>query len=201
MTGGPGTVARWSVGALATTWRLDVRGEDPLAQLRRERRPHLFALWHASLLAPLWHRRGQGIALLVSRSRDAAHLTGAAREWGYRVLQGSSSRGAVSGFRALVRALRDGGAAAITPDGPRGPARRAKAGALEAARHAGALVVPVGVATSREWRAGSWDRFRIPQPFARVHIVYGRPRAPAVYGPDDLTALIDATEAEAACGC
>jgi lysophospholipid acyltransferase (LPLAT)-like uncharacterized protein len=34
-------------------------------------------------------------------------------------------------------------------------------------------MVPVAVSASRGWRLKSWDRFLIPKPFARVHIVYG----------------------------
>ncbi|MGD2135025.1 MAG: lysophospholipid acyltransferase family protein [Gemmatimonadales bacterium] len=195
---GVSAAARWSLQALAASWSLDVRGDERLAQLRLAGQPFIFALWHASLLAPLWHRRGQGIALLVSRSRDAAPLARAARVWGYRVVGGSSSRGAFAGLRSLVRTVRAGRPVAITPDGPRGPARCAKPGVLAAARLTGALVVPVGVASSAEWRAASWDGFRVPHPFARVRIVYGRPVAVADGDTNELTALLDATE-EAAC--
>jgi lysophospholipid acyltransferase (LPLAT)-like uncharacterized protein len=190
---------RWCTTALAKTWRIEVAGEDHVVALRQRREPFVFALWHDSLLAPLWHRRSEGITLLVSGNRDASSLAVAARRWGYRVVQGSSTSGAVAGFRGLVRALMLRGAAAITPDGPRGPARQAKAGVLRAAQLAGAAVVPVGMSASREWRVGSWDRFRIPQPLARVRIAYG---TPAHLGTDDaqeLGALIDRAEGVARC--
>ena len=31
------------------------------------------------------------------------------------------------------------------------------------------------VASSSSWKLRSWDEFRIPKPFARVHVVYGAP--------------------------
>jgi lysophospholipid acyltransferase (LPLAT)-like uncharacterized protein len=191
--------SRWGAGALARTWRLQVAGEEHVTALSRRGEPFVFALWHDSLLAPLWHRRGQGITLLVSGSRDASSLAVAARSWGYHVVLGSSTQGAVSGFRGLVRALAAHGVGAVTPDGPRGPARQVKAGVLRAAHLARAAVVPVGMAASREWRLGSWDRFRIPQPLAHVRIVYGEP---TLFGPDDATelaALIDRVEGMARC--
>jgi lysophospholipid acyltransferase (LPLAT)-like uncharacterized protein len=36
-------------------------------------------------------------------------------------------------------------------------------------------VVPVATASSRAWVFRSWDRFRVPRPFARVVVAYGAP--------------------------
>lgn len=191
--------ARWCATALASTWRMDIVGEQHVAALREAGEPFVFTLWHDSLFAPLWHRRGQGISLLVSRSRDATTLASAARRWGYGVVEGSSTNGAVPGLRGLVRVLRSAGIGAVTPDGPRGPARLAKPGVLRAARLAGAALVPVGMAASREWRVASWDRFRIPQPFARVRIAYGEPRRLSTDDVRQLAGLIDRAEGVARC--
>jgi lysophospholipid acyltransferase (LPLAT)-like uncharacterized protein len=68
--------------------------------------------------------------------------------------------------------LRAGHDVAVTPDGPRGPARQFAPGALVAAQRAGAPVILVGAAASRAWRLRSWDSFIIPKPFARVTISY-----------------------------
>ncbi len=160
---------------LACTWRLDVIGNQNVLAMRRAGRPLLFAVWHAHLLPPLWHRRQEDITLLVSGHRDGERLASAARRWGYRVTHGSTTRGGAGGLRRLVRTLRTGSDAAVTPDGPQGPARVAKPGAIAAARHSGAAIVPVGVIASRSWCASSWDRFLVPKPFARVRVVYGPP--------------------------
>lgn len=166
---------RWCATALARSWRLEVRGEEHLRGLHAAGAPLVYAVWHGLLLVPLWHRRGRGIALLVSGHRDGTRLAGAARRWGYRIVSGSSTRGGVAGLKAVVRDLAQGGEAAFTPDGPRGPARVAKGGAVAAAQHGGAFLVPVAAAASAAWRAGSWDSFMVPRPFSRVRIVYGEP--------------------------
>lgn len=160
---------------LARTWRLEIAGEDAVRCLRAAGERLIFAVWHGSLLAPLWHRREEGITLLVSSHPDATYLAAAAAKWGYHVVRGSTRRGGVGGLHGIVRALAAGRDAAFTPDGPRGPARAVKPGAVAAAQHAGAALVPVGVAASREWRCRSWDRFEVPRPLARVRIVYGDP--------------------------
>jgi lysophospholipid acyltransferase (LPLAT)-like uncharacterized protein len=72
--------------------------------------------------------------------------------------------------------LRGGADAAFAVDGPRGPNRRAKAGAARAAVRTGARLVPVGAAASSSWvLSRSWDRFEIPLPFARVSVHVGAP--------------------------
>src|SRR5207245_83138 len=123
----------------------------------------------------LYSRRGEGMALLISRHRDGGHLTELSEWWGYRVVRGSSKRGGEAGLLGLVRHLRDGAEVALTPDGPRGPAERVKPGALAAAHHADALVIAAGARASSAWWLRSWDRFCVPKPFAAVEVVYSAP--------------------------
>ncbi len=161
--------------ALARTWRLEVVGEEHVRALRAQRRPVLFAVWHQQLLIPLWHRRGERIALLVSGHRDGRRLADAARRWGYDIVFGSSTRGGTSGLRRIVRRLREGSDVGFAPDGPRGPARVAKPGVLLAARHGGAAIVPVAASAAASWHLASWDAFEIPRPWSTIRLVYGPP--------------------------
>ena len=160
---------------LGRTWRLDVIGDEHVQELRRRGIPVVFAVWHAYLLVPLWHRRGEGVTLLVSEHGDADSLAQAALRWGYKVIRGSSTRGGIGGLKGVLRVLASGGDAAFTPDGPRGPRGLAKPGTLMAAAKGGASIVPVGAYASSLWRLRSWDRFVIPRPFSSVRLVYGRP--------------------------
>ncbi len=157
-------------------------GEQHLQRVRRSGTSVIFTGWHEQLLAPLWHRRDEDITLLVSGHQDGRLLARTAKRWGYRVVHGSSTRGGTRGLRGLIRTLQAGADVAVTPDGPRGPARVAKPGVLAAARHSGASIVPVAAHASAAWRARSWDGFVIPAPFARVRIAYGPPIGAATCG-------------------
>jgi lysophospholipid acyltransferase (LPLAT)-like uncharacterized protein len=90
-------------------------------------------------------------------------------------VRGSSSRGGAGGLRGLARALREGHSVVVVPDGPRGPAETVKPGVVTLARMTGAPVVPLALAGSSEWRARSWDGFRVPRPFARCVVRFGEP--------------------------
>lgn len=160
---------------LAATWRVEIVGGEHAERLRAAGGRLIYAVWHRGLLAPVWHHRTQGITLLVSGHRDGRLLAETAAGWGYQVVHGSSTRGGVGGLRGLVRMLERGDPVATTPDGPRGPARRAKPGLLAAARRTGAPILPVAAHARPAFAARSWDRFLIPLPFARVRIVYGPP--------------------------
>ncbi len=168
-------IGPYLVHALAKTWRIRVRGAEHLGTLRRARRPIVFVLWHSRILPLLYHHRHQQIVLLISRHRDGQHLANLGDRWGYRSVRGSTQRGGEVGLLGVVRALQGGAEVAITPDGPRGPAEQVQPGAIAAAQHAGAALLPIAARTSSAWWLGSWDRMCIPKPFARLEIVYGAP--------------------------
>ncbi|MEO5588847.1 MAG: lysophospholipid acyltransferase family protein, partial [Gemmatimonadaceae bacterium] len=133
----------------------------------------LFALWHGQMLPLLWHHREEGIAVLVSEHRDGESIATVLGMLGYTLIRGSTSRGAGRALLGLVRTLRSGVDAAITPDGPRGPRHQFAAGALIAANRANAPILPIVAHVDRYWQLSSWDGFIIPKPFARVTVAYG----------------------------
>ena len=160
---------------IARTWRVTVRNAAALERVRGTGNGFVFSLWHGHLLPLLWHHRGEGVLVLISEHRDGELVARAATALGFGLIRGSTTRGAGRALIAMVRALEAGKEIAITPDGPRGPARKFAPGALVAAQRSGRAILPVGVSVDRAWRLGSWDRFMIPKPFARVTIAYGEP--------------------------
>jgi lysophospholipid acyltransferase (LPLAT)-like uncharacterized protein len=163
------------VGLLARTWRYRLVHRERAQALYDARRPFIFALWHNRILPLLYVHRDEGMVLLISRHRDGGYLATFAERLGYRFVRGSSQRGGEVGLRGVVRALQGGSVVAVTPDGPRGPVERVKPGVVAAAQHAGVPIIPATARVSRSWTLGSWDRFAIPKPFARIEVVYGVP--------------------------
>lgn len=161
------------VALLASTWRVRVRGAEHLRVLREAKRPFVFVLWHSRILPLLYHHRREDIVLLISRHRDGGYLADLAERWGYRSVRGSTKRGGDVGLLGIVRALQGGAVVAVTPDGPRGPAERVQPGAVAAAQHGTAPLLPIGARSSAAWWLKSWDRMCIPKPFAKVEVVYG----------------------------
>lgn len=160
---------------LGHSWRMRVVHGERVDMLRESGRAFIFAIWHGHLLTGLWHHRNEGVTVLISEHRDGEIVARAAKSIGYGLIRGSTTRGGGRALISLVRELRAGHEIAITPDGPRGPARKFAPGALVAAQRSDVFILPVAVSASRAWRLKSWDRFMIPKPFARVTIAYGVP--------------------------
>jgi lysophospholipid acyltransferase (LPLAT)-like uncharacterized protein len=128
------------------------------------------------LMLPYFYGGARRVHVLASRSRDGELLSRFARGFGFRVIRGSSSRGAATALRRLGRLLtEDRVEVAVAPDGPRGPRHVAHPGAVILARLAGAPIVPVGFGASRGTALGSWDACLVPHPFARAAVVFGDP--------------------------
>jgi len=160
---------------ISRTWRVRVVNGEYVSELRQTGRPFIFALWHGQLLPLLWHHRGEGVLILISEHRDGELVARAAQSLGYGLIRGSSTHGAERALISLVRELQGGHEVAITPDGPRGPARTFAPGALIAAQRSDTFILPVAASADRAWRLRSWDRFMIPKPFARLTVAYGAP--------------------------
>lgn len=183
--------------SLLATIRYRLTGHENRAQFMATGTPIVYVLWHGRLLPLAHYHRGEGLSTLISRSGDGEYIARIVRRWGYVPVRGSSSRGGREGLTAMVDQVRQGRSMAITPDGPRGPKQKMKAGSLVLAQRTGAPVIPVSAAADRAWWFESWDRFLVPKPFARVNIAYGEPIwIPASAEPEEVEALSARVEAE-----
>ena len=180
----PNRKIRWSsrlgaafIQGIARTWRFRVVNEEAFRAERNAGRATVMALWHGEMLPLLYYHRHRQIAVMVSEHGDGEIIARILTSFGFRLIRGSTSRGAARALIAVDRELAEGFDVGITPDGPRGPLHSVAPGALIAAHRAGVRIVPLAAAASAFWQLGSWDRFMIPKPFARVTIAYGDPFA------------------------
>jgi lysophospholipid acyltransferase (LPLAT)-like uncharacterized protein len=76
----------------------------------------------------------------------------------------------------LARLGREGSTVAVSPDGPLGPYRRAKPGALLVARESGLALQAWGLSARPSVRLGGrWDRHVVPLPFSRIRVFEAEP--------------------------
>jgi hypothetical protein len=173
-------LASWLIAAYAKliwiTGRWTIEGRQHVQRVLDEDRPIFAAFWHGRILViPFLRPDRMKFHMLISAHDDGRVIAGAIRYFGIEWIAGSSSEGGGPALRAIVRHLKAGDGVGITPDGPDGPAMRAKPGVVVAARLAKTAVLPVSYAT--RWRCilGSWDRFHLPLPFSRGIVIYGPP--------------------------
>jgi lysophospholipid acyltransferase (LPLAT)-like uncharacterized protein len=137
--------------------------------------PFIYAFWHSRLLFLVYSHRHQGVKVVVSKSKDGELIAAVLNKFGFGTIRGSSSRAAREAALHTLRALKTNSICAITPDGPRGPAREVKDGLSYLARKTGVPIVPLSYAAKRKKVLNSWDRFLFPLPFNKTVVVVGKP--------------------------
>ncbi|RKZ07058.1 hypothetical protein DRQ25_12480 [Candidatus Fermentibacteria bacterium] len=156
-------------------WRVRYVRFGPFRAGRARNKSALFAFWHGRQLPLVHTHRNEDVTVLVSRNKDGQYASNVLHSMGFQTVRGSSSRGGFEAVRSISVVLRNGFDAAVTPDGPRGPAQSVKSGLAHISRLGNRPLVPMGASAWPAIRLASWDRFLLPLPFARVGIVEGRP--------------------------
>jgi lysophospholipid acyltransferase (LPLAT)-like uncharacterized protein len=137
--------------------------------------PAVFGFWHSCIFTATYYHRKLGIGVLTSRSFDGEYIARIIEKFGYSAVRGSSSRGVIGGLRNMIRHVENGHIAALTCDGPRGPAHIAKPGPVLLARQTGVPLRAFHVGVNKYWQLNTWDRMRIPKPFARAVARFSSP--------------------------
>lgn len=162
------------------TCRFEISGEEELAALATSGQPVIVTFWHGELAVGAWYLRrlerlGLKLTFVVSPSRDGEFVMRILERTGGAAVRGSATRSGVKALKGLYRAMtRDGGSPVVLPDGPRGPNRQCKEGAVLLSQMAQAPIVPLAIAARPAWRLLTWDRLLVPPPFSRVSIVVGK---------------------------
>lgn len=131
-----------------------------------------------------WPLDAQEVRMLISLSRDGAFVSRATELLGRGVTRGSTTKnkndmkkdkGALSAVRQLISFAQNGGAAVITPDGPKGPRMRVAKGSSRIAKAAGVKMFPIAISVNGSKVLNTWDRMLIPPLFSKGVVVYGKP--------------------------
>lgn len=141
----------------------------------------IIALWHNRTFTPCYVYRycvdsKVPMSMLTSASKDGALLSTVAGDYGMRTVRGSSHRRGAVGFRDMLRELNEGCCMCITPDGPKGPRYKSRAGVIRLASVSGLPILPLCIDIPNCWRIKkAWDGFVIPKPFSRVNVLVREP--------------------------
>ena len=142
--------------------------EDRYLGLKARGVPILFALWHGRMYLSIQAHRGQGIVTMASQSKDGEIIARWLERNGYVVVRGSTSKRGRTGAAGDGRARSAPAAhAALTVDGPRGPARVVQPGVVQLARLTGAWILPITSSSSRGALPrvpGTVSSSRVPSP-------------------------------------
>lgn len=160
----------------SSTFRMKVENESEWMDYFRSGGRVVLCTWHQHFFGAIGHfqnYRDFKPALMISQSSDGEIIAGVAEKSGWHAVRGSSSRGGKEALRKMIDRLRKTRLAAHIVDGPKGPAGNVKAGVIQLAKAADAVIIPFYVSADRAWYFNSWDSFFLPKPFARVVISFG----------------------------
>jgi lysophospholipid acyltransferase (LPLAT)-like uncharacterized protein len=168
-------VLYYLIDALCRTLKITVKNKAAVDGLDKAGQNYVLAFWHGTMLLPWFVHRDSKCTALISKSRDGDLLARILKKWNYRVIRGSSSRGGDTALAIMVDFAKNGEIISVTPDGPKGPVCKMKAGAVITAKKSGIPLILAGVGYEGKRNLSSWDNFSIPKFFSRAQIVYSNP--------------------------
>ncbi|MFC1888404.1 lysophospholipid acyltransferase family protein [Thermodesulfobacteriota bacterium] len=147
----------------------------------------VYCTWHQRMFYHFHYFGSLGVTMMISRSRDGEWAARTAHHLGFKNVRGSTSKRGVSkggaeAWRELIERVEEGESAGMLVDGPTGPPREVKRGAVLIASKTGAPMIPEMWGCDRAWVLNTWDRYMIPKPFSRIHVIHGEP----IYVPPDI---------------
>ena len=153
---------------LAFTWRLKYNGREPAQK-------GIVVFWHGFMLPGWFAFKNLNAVAVISRSKDGELLANLLQNWGFEFIRGSSSKGGKEVLQQIIEKASKQWVL-MTPDGPRGPRKKMKPGAIVAAQRAKVPLYLCGINVSCKYTfKRSWDGFLLPLPFARIEMVYSEP--------------------------
>jgi lysophospholipid acyltransferase (LPLAT)-like uncharacterized protein len=141
----------------------------------------IYAIWHEHILGFLSaHAWTEPYLTMASKSKDGDYAAYVCSRFGFTPVRGSSrkkniEKGGKEAIEEYIQKLSQGISGGISVDGPKGPRHLCKLGIVKIAQLSGCPIIPGVSIISNYWEMNSWDKFKIPKPFSRITIKYGKP--------------------------
>ncbi len=156
--------------------RWKVTGFQHVEDLLNNNNSFIIAYWHGNMFIPYLKLAKYHFHILAGFHRDAELGVSIGKNLGWKFLRGSSSQKGSEVFQQIVELLsKPNNVFAITPDGPKGPAKIPKPGTVRAAQKTGIPIIPVAGRSRRSWGFTNWDTFYVTKPFTRIELIFGKP--------------------------
>ena len=157
------------------TSKIDIKNEKFSMQMWNERKPFILAFWHSQLMmiGYVW-KSNTVLNMLASSHSDGRFGSYIAEHFNLKNISIESKNKSPS-LRQIFKILNDGHYLGITPDGPRGPNQKVSEGIIKIAINSQVPIIPLGFASSRNFKLNSWDSFLITFPFSKCNFVWGDP--------------------------
>lgn len=167
---------------IASTYRIKEINAYKITPYQGKEKNYIYGFFHSQLLAHIYFYRNTKMASLASLHKDGEIAAIVAQKFGITIVRGSSTRGGTEALLGLRKYINEGFDAALTVDGPRGPAGIVNNGVIYLAKLTGREIVPCCFVCDKNIRLKSWDKFLIPLPFSKGVFNFGRP----IKIPEDL---------------
>jgi lysophospholipid acyltransferase (LPLAT)-like uncharacterized protein len=158
-----------------TTRWVVLHGQTP-AGLVDQKQGFIVSFWHQRLfMAVCGWVYPSPFSMIISSHGDGQLIAKTVQRFGILWIAGSTSKGGAQALKGAIRRLKAGEVVGITPDGPRGPKFKAQSGVIAMAHISDAPIVPFTYAMTHEITLKTWDEFKLPLPFGRGVILWGKP--------------------------
>lgn len=173
--------------------RIGIIGKDLEDELIARQKGIIYAHWHRYSQFYFFHVGHKRHVMMISPKLGGEYGARCMDKVGVLTVRGSSkklskegilrNRGGKAALSAMVRLIREEGFhAGITVDGPKGPALRMKAGAINMARETGSPIMVLTAAARPHLRLPGWEGMWMPLPLSRIIYFFSGP----FYVPKDV---------------
>lgn len=140
--------------------------------------------WHGRLMMmPVAKPHHLAMYVIVSKNAIGDLAEKITQYFNIFLIRGSSrnpkkpqkDKGGSAALKQIYKLLEENKSVAFTPDGPKGPYMKAKAGAILAAKQSGAPLIPVSFSCKKGKNLKSWDHFLVASLFSKGLIASAAP--------------------------
>tara|TARA_B100001769_G_C22026309_1_gene551516 strand:- start:407 stop:1078 length:672 start_codon:yes stop_codon:yes gene_type:complete len=157
------------------TSRIEISNEEFSNYMWKEEKPFILAFWHSQLMMISYVWKSKAILNMLASShsdgRFGAYIAG---HFNLKNISIESKNKSPS-LRQIFKILNNGNYLGVTPDGPRGPNQKVSEGIIKIAINSQVPIIPLGFASSKNFKLKSWDSFLITYPFSQCKFVWGEP--------------------------